>query len=181
MGSIERLERRIRGWTRAVAIIGLGGLLVISITTMLDVGLRWLVNAPIRGLNDINALAVAIVIAACFPLVVAERQNITIRFLGGAVGPGISRWLDAFGSALLLAYVGVLGWQLALYTADLADAGRTTWFLLLPMTPSWVVASLLMLLCVPIQAVAFAVDVARAVTGAPPAPEQDGVTGSSAL
>ena len=181
MTAVDRLERRIRGWTRAVAIVGLGGLLVIAITTMLDVGLRWLVNAPIRGLNDINALAVAIVIAACFPLVVAERQNITIRFLGGAVGPGVTRWLDAFGSAALLAYVGVLGWQLALYTADLAEAGRTTWFLQLPVTPSWVVASILMLLCIPIQAVAFAVDVARAATGAPPAPEQDGVTGSTAL
>ena len=181
MNAIDRLERRIRGWTRGIAIVGLLGLLVISISTMVDVLLRWIANAPFKGLNDINVLAVVIVIAACLPLVVAERQNITIRFLGGALGPAISRWLDAFGSALLLAYVGVLGWQLALYTADLAEAGRTTWFLLLPVTPSWVVASILVLLCVPIQAVAFAVDVVRAVTGAPPPPEQDGVTGGTAL
>lgn len=181
MGAIDRLERRIRGWTRAVAIVGLGGLVVISITTLLDVGLRWLANAPIRGLNDINGLAVAIVIAACFPLVVAERQNIAIRFLGGAAGARAARWLDAFGSAALLAYVAVIGWQLVLHTADLAESGRTTWFLLLPVTPSWVVATALVLLCIPVQAVALAVDVVRAATGIPPDHDRDGVTGGSAL
>jgi TRAP-type C4-dicarboxylate transport system permease small subunit len=179
--SIDHIERRIRGWTKAVAIVGLLGLLVVSITTMLDVFLRWIANAPFRGLNDINGLAVAIVIAACLPLVVAERQNITIRFLGDAVGPRVSRWLDAFGSAALLAYVALIGWQLVVYTADLAESGRTTWFLMLPVTPSWVVATILVLLCVPIQAVAFAVDVVRAVTGIPSEHDRHGVSGSSAL
>lgn len=168
MGAIDRLESRIRGWSRAIAILGLGGLLIVSVTTMLDVLLRWIANAPIRGLNDINGLAVAVVIAACLPLVVAQRQNISIRFLGTAVGARGSLWLDAFGSAALLAFVAAVGWQLALHTADLAESGRTTWDLRLPVTPAWVVATAIVLLCIPIQAVAFIADVARALTGVRP-------------
>lgn len=168
MGAIDRLESRIRGWSRAIAIVGLGGLLVVSITTMLDVLLRWIANAPIRGLNDINGLAVAVVVAACFPLVVAQRQNITIRFLGAATGTRGSLWLDAFGSAALFAFVSAVGWQLALHTADLAESGRTTWDLRLPVTPAWVVATLVVALCIPIQAIAFVADFVRALSSAQP-------------
>src|SRR5688500_16159156 len=114
---------------------------------MLDVLLRWIANAPIKGLHDINGLAIAIVIASCFPLVVAERRNISIRFLGEALGAGASRWLEALGSAALLAFVAAIGWQLALYTLGLAESGRTTWHLRLPVTPAWTVATAVVLLC----------------------------------
>jgi hypothetical protein len=99
MSFVFELERRIIRATRALAIVGFVVLLVASLTTMLDVALRWVANAPIKGLSDFEALAVAIVIASCLPLVVAQRQNISIRFLGDALGPAASRWLDAFRRA----------------------------------------------------------------------------------
>lgn len=165
MGFIFRLESRIIRWTRALAVVGFVALLVVSLTTMLDVLLRWIANAPIKGLHDINGLAIAIVIAACFPLVVAERRNISIRFLGEALGARANRWLEALGSGMLLAFVAAIGWQLALYTAGLAEAGRTTWHLRIPVTPYWTVAAGVVLLCIPAQAIAFVADVARALRG----------------
>jgi TRAP-type C4-dicarboxylate transport system permease small subunit len=167
VGFIFRLESRIIRWTRAIAVLGFVALLAVALMTMLDVGLRWLANAPIKGLHDINGLAVAIVIAACFPLVVAERRNISIRFLGEALGPGAHRWLEALGSAALLGFVALIGWQLAAYTAGLAEAGRTTWHLRIPVTPYWAVAAGVVLLCIPAQAIAFIADVARAIRGVP--------------
>lgn len=173
-GSLVRLEARLARWSRAVALVGVVALLVVAVGTLLDVALRWGLNAPIKGLNDINGLAVPIVIAACFPLVIAMRHNISIRFLGDAVGPAVSRWLDAFGSLVLLAFVALVGWQLALHTAEMARSGRTTWQLLVPVTPWWTIASAVVLLCVPIQAVAAAVDVMRAAAGV--APSRQGLT-----
>src|SRR6185503_9205067 len=123
MSFVFELERRIIRATRALAIVGFVVLLVASLTTMLDVALRWVANAPIKGLSDFEALAVAIVIASCLPLVVAQRQNISIRFLGDALGPAASRWLDAFGALALLAFVTLIAWQLALYTAGMAESG----------------------------------------------------------
>jgi TRAP-type C4-dicarboxylate transport system permease small subunit len=163
VGFILRLESRITRWTRAIAVVGFVALLVVSLTTMLDVLLRWIANAPIKGLHDINGLAIAIVIAACFPLVVAERRNISIRFLGDALGVRAGRWLEALGSGMLLAFVAAIGWQLALYTAGLAEAGRTTWHLRIPVTPYWTLATALVVLCIPAQAIAFVADVARAL------------------
>lgn len=173
MDFVFRLESRIIRGTRAIAIVGFVGLLVVALLTMLDVGLRWIASAPIKGLNDINGLAVAIVIASCLPLVVAQRQNISIRFLGDAAGPGAARWLDAFGSGALLAFVALIGWQLAMHTAGMAESGRTTWHLRIPVTPYWSIATGVVLLCVPAQAIAFVADVVRAATGAPRAAELD--------
>ena len=169
MGLVFRLEQRIGRWTRAIAVAGFLGLLAVALATTADVLLRWIANAPIKGLNDINGLVVAIVIASCLPLVVAERQNISIRFLGNALGTAPSRWLEALGSAALLAFVALVGWQLVLHTAGMAESGRTTWHLRIPVTPYWSIATALVLLCIPAQAIAFVADVVRAATGAPPA------------
>jgi TRAP-type C4-dicarboxylate transport system permease small subunit len=168
MRFVLQLESRIIRGTRVLAIAGFVALLAVALTTMVDVAMRWLANSPIQGLNDINGLAVAIVIASCLPLVVAQRQNISIRFLGEAAGPAVARWLDAFGSAALLAFVALIAWQLALHTAGMAESGRTTWHLRIPVTPYWTVATILVALCVPAQAIALVADVVRAITGAPP-------------
>ena len=167
MGPIFRLETRITRGTRAIAVAGFVALLAVAATTMVDVLLRWVANAPIKGLNDINGLAIAIVIAACLPLVVAQRQNISIRFLGTALGAGASRWLEAFGSGALLAFVALVGWQLVVHTMGLAQSGRTTWQLLIPVTPCWSIATGIVLLCIPAQAIAFVADVVCAATGVP--------------
>jgi TRAP-type C4-dicarboxylate transport system permease small subunit len=162
---VFRLEERIGRWTRAIAVAGFVGLLLVAVATTADVLLRWIANAPIKGLNDINGLVVAIVVASCLPLVIAERQNISIRFLGDALGVAPSRWLDALGSAALLAFVALVGWQLVLHTAGMAESGRTTWHLRIPVTPWWSIATAIVLLCIPAQAIAFAADVARALEG----------------
>jgi TRAP-type C4-dicarboxylate transport system permease small subunit len=162
---VFRLEERIGRWTRAIAVAGFIGLLGVALATTVDVLLRWIAHAPIKGLNDINGLAVAIVIASCLPLVIAERQNISIRFLGDALGAAPSRWLEALGSAALLVFVALVGWQLVLHTAGMAESGRTTWHLRIPVTPYWSVATAIVLLCIPAQTIAFAADVARAIEG----------------
>ncbi len=170
MPLVFRLEERIGRWTRAIAVAGFVCLLLVALGTTVDVLLRWIANAPIKGLNDVNGLVIAIVVASCLPLVIAERQNIAIRFLGDGLGAAPSRWLEALGSAALLAFVALVGWQLVLHTMGMAESGRTTWHLRLPVTPWWSVATAIVLLCIPAQAIALVADVVRAVSGAPRPP-----------
>jgi TRAP-type C4-dicarboxylate transport system permease small subunit len=165
------LERRVIALTRALALGGFVGLMVMSLSTTLDVLLRWLANTPIKGLPDILSLAVAIVIATSFPIVVAQRQNITIRFLGDWIGRRTALWFDVFGSAALLVFIALLGWQLAVYAGELLESGRVSWQLRINVGPYWAVAAGIVALCVPIQAVALIVDIGRAITGSPRAAE----------
>ena len=171
MDLLLRLERFIIFWTRALALAGFVGLVVTSLSTTIDVLLRWLANSPIKGLPDVISLAVVIVIATSFPVVIAQRQNITIRFLGDVIGPRVALWFDAFGSVVLLVFIALVGWQVSVYAGELIASGRTTWQLRIPSGPYWLAAAAIVLLCVPIQAVAVVADVVRAVTGAPRARE----------
>jgi TRAP-type C4-dicarboxylate transport system permease small subunit len=165
--ALARAEARIGIWSRNVALLGVVALLAVAAGTLLDVLLRWVANSPIKGLNDINGLFAPIVIAACLPLVLAHRQNISIRFLGDWLGPRASLWLDALGSVLLFVFIALVAWQLTLYTDELWRAKRTTWQLLIPVAPWWTLACGLVLLCVPVQLAAMLTDLARAVTGTP--------------
>jgi TRAP-type transport system small permease protein len=165
MASILRMEALVRRWARLLGSIGCMGLLLGAAAMTLDVLMRWIANAPIRGMNDLNQLIFLVGIAACMPLVVAERANISFRMLGEALGTRTSAWLDVVGSAALLLFVVLVGWQLVVYTIELAQSGRTTWQLRIPVTPCWVVATGLVLLCIPVQAAALLLDIVRAAAG----------------
>lgn len=171
MQGLLLLERRVITLTRALALCGFVGLMVMSLSTTLDVLLRWLANAPIKGLPDIVSLAVAVVIATSFPIVVAQRQNITIRFLGDWIGPRTALWFDVFGSAALLVFIALVGWQLSVYAGELLESGRLSWQLRIEVGPYWAVAAGIVVLCVPIQVVMCVADIGRALTGTPRAIE----------
>ncbi len=163
-------EVRIVRWARLVALVGLVGLLIQATGTTADVVLRYFANQPITGLHDVSELAIAIVLAATFPVVVAQRQNITITFLGAGLGARAARWLDLFGSILLLVFLVLIGWQVAVYTGELMETGRTTWILEIEVTPYWIVTTAIIWLCVPVQLITIAVDAGRALTGMPRPP-----------
>ena len=75
----------VRG--EVVAAVGLLGLLILSLATFADVIMRGVFNSPIYGLSDLIEIVTPPVVASCFPVALAARQNITIRFLGRALPP----------------------------------------------------------------------------------------------
>ena len=165
MQQLLRLQALIGRWTRAIATIGFVGLLLVALLTTVDVLLRWAAKMPIRGLMDINQLVFIIGVASCMPLVVAEKGNISIRFVGEKIGPRTAAWLDAFASAALLAFVAMIGWQLVVHTMEVMASKRTTWHLRIQVAPYWTIATALVLMCIPVQLVAFLIDLLHAVTG----------------
>lgn len=157
---MERLIHRLEGATiratRVIALIGLAALLVLAIITMADVGMRWLFNQPITGVEDLAKLVVAIAIAASIPAVLASRQNITIRFIGRALGRRAELIFEIFGSIVVFVIMAGMAWQIRIYTDELRKTGETTWLLAIPVAPFWQVVSVLLFLSVPIQLVVIA-------------------------
>lgn len=162
---IHRLEGATIRATRVIALIGLAALLILAIITMADVGMRWLFNQPITGVDDLAKLVVAIAIAASIPAVLATRQNITIRFLGKALGRRAELIFEIFGSLIVLAVMAGMAWQIQIYTDELRQSGETTWLLAIPVAPFWQVVSVLLFLSVPIQVVVIAGLVVTALRG----------------
>ncbi|WP_281301038.1 MULTISPECIES: TRAP transporter small permease subunit [unclassified Iodidimonas] len=124
-----RLDR-VQGWTEkaakaaqmsadGLAIIGLVLLLVQGFAITADALSRWLLRAPIHGLEDLNGLLIAVTLTCFMPLLMARRGNITIRLLGQSLSPTFALWLDAFGQIMLTGFVFVVTWHYGLYALDL--------------------------------------------------------------
>jgi TRAP-type C4-dicarboxylate transport system permease small subunit len=145
------LQRRSQEISQIVAMLGLLGLTAVALLTIGDVLLRWLFSAPIDGLNEITRLLYAIIMGSFFPAALVGRDHISITLLGKWLGPAVSARLDAFGHLMTLVFFVVVGWQLLVYTGELVENGETTWILAWPVAPWWALATLLLLLCIPVQ------------------------------
>ena len=130
------LERIALVATRSLAVVGLIALMSLAAMTLTDGLMRWIANQPIEGVRDLGGLAIALAIACCFPVVMIERGNITIR-LAAKLSPTLSRVFEAFASALVCAVMAAMSWQVWLYAAKMARAKETTFVLQIPVAPFW--------------------------------------------
>ena len=162
MGEEHPYWQRTLKVSRTIALIGFFGLLVLAVMTTLDIGSRWLFGAPIHGVNDVSAIVMAVVIAACVPANLAARQNITVEFLGNALGARGKAFLDGFGGLFTLAFIGLMAWQFIPYAIEVTNSGQTTWVLKLPIAPGWWIATVLLLASVPVQLTVIVFDFSRA-------------------
>ena len=151
MDAWNRWEEIIRKLTRLIAMIGLVCMVVLTLATIADVLGRWLFNHPIHGVHDLFKLVIALVVGSFFPATLIERHHISITFLGNALGERARHALNTLANSALLAFLIVMAWQLVLYVIDVRDAGETTWILQWSVAPWWGLATLCIMLCVPVQ------------------------------
>ncbi len=165
MFSLNYLERVITRFSRVIALIGLIGMLTLAVATVCDVFARWLFSAPITGVRDLSKLFIAVIIASCFALGIAERSNITIRFVGSALRPRGRYSLEAFGNLVTMLVFAVIAWGSWAYTNELAIDGERTLVLGWSFSPWWRIVSVLFGICVPVQLFIFLQSLGCAITG----------------
>jgi TRAP-type C4-dicarboxylate transport system permease small subunit len=165
----DKLWLRVVQINRTLALVAFCGLLLLALMTSLDVLSRWLLNVPLPGVNDISAIMLAVIIAACLPANLAQRQNITVEFLGNALGGRGKAALNAFGSLATLVFISLMAWRFVLYAQEITASGQTTWVLRLPVAPAWWLATGFMLLSIPAQLMVLVFDLKSAFgDGTPP-------------
>lgn len=133
---LAALERVALAGTRALAVVGLVGLMALAVMTLADGLMRWLANHPIEGVRDLGGLAVAAAIACCLPIVMMERGNIAIR-LGGSLHPRLGRLLDALAALAVCVVLAAIAWQVWIHAGKLLRAHETTFVLQIPIAPFW--------------------------------------------
>lgn len=150
--------------TLLVALIGLIGLLFLAAMTVAEVIIRWLFNYGVPGVADVSSLVIAVSLASGFGLVCSRNRHISVRFLGEALGPRASCILDAFGALVTLGVFSVVTWQMGRYALELVTLKETTWVLLWPKAPWFMVVTLLLALTIPSQLLVFLMQLVKVVT-----------------
>ncbi len=151
MTRLDRLNHQATTVTQQVALVGFTGLVLIALLTFYDGAARYLDLPRVSGFSDFGELLFPIVIASCFPALLIQQKNLTIRVLGRLVGDGAARWADGGAAVAVLIFFLLLGTQFVQMTLDFHSAGRTTATIEIPTALFWMIASSTLWLCVPIQ------------------------------
>ena len=163
-GLIDYADRLSRSVTRGIATLGILGMLLVGIATLVDVlVLRTLFNSPLPGFNEILQTVFAVAIASVLASGLATRASVRVDVLGPWLGQRLMRWIAVAGDAVGLAIFVVFA--LACYRRaelTLLIHGQTT-VLRLPTGPFMVAIAAFLAVCVPVQAVATLVSLRDAI------------------
>ncbi len=161
--ALKRIEEKIAKWSTRLSLIGLIGLLCLSVITVGAVLLRAVFGISILGIYDASELIVVVIVTACFPLTSVERAHINVSVLGTAIGGRTRHLFDAFSALISLVFFTFLTVQLWKYALELMGTHESTWIVHIPLYPWWLAAAVLITLCIPIELVCFFSAVGAAV------------------
>ena len=161
--NLEAQRRVLEEVTRFVALVGFSALVGLIALTALNVSLRYLLLPRIPGFDDYGQLLYPVIIASCFPIGLLTNKNIAITFLGMAMPAPIRRGLNLFASLLVLLFFVLVAYRFIWMTLD--SEGSVTPTVLMPTTPTWWVATVLLWLTVPVQIWVCWVRLAELMTG----------------
>lgn len=139
---------------KLIALAAAITLMVVAGTVCADVLGRWLFNRPIAWVSDLNRYNNAVALTGFFALCLIQRRNITVKFLGRAAGPSVSKWLDVFADVCTLLVFCALAWQFTRYTIRVYGNGLSSLLLLVPQWPWWIVITAIIYFCVIVQMLA---------------------------
>jgi len=103
--------------------------------TFIDVVLRYIFNAPLRGSFEITELMLVVLIFAALPLVSRREEHVVMDFLDHFLPFGIYRALRALEHIVSAAVMTGMGWLLWQRASKLAAYGDTTSVLRIELAP----------------------------------------------
>ncbi len=134
-----------------VALIGAVAVIVIAASITGDVVMRWIFNAPVLAVDDLNRYNIAIVITSFFPLCLVGKHLVTIRFLGRALGVRSHLWLEVVGATITLFAMVLYSWQFILFAIRVTENGLASGVLEVPQWPWWWVVAVVVFIAAVVQ------------------------------
>jgi len=130
-------RKMVNGAANALAVGGLSLLLILAAFTMLDGLLRAFANYPLDLIREVGDLVAAICGAACLPITLLRRANITLRTFSNAFPARVVQIIDSSAAAVVEVLMIAMAWQFYLFSVKTMRAGDVTWLLNIPKAPFW--------------------------------------------
>ncbi|HEX5690077.1 MAG TPA: TRAP transporter large permease subunit, partial [Roseiflexaceae bacterium] len=161
--SSSRSERQMVSLTQRIASIGVLGMLVTAVFTVVDVALRSLNASPIIALNEFVSLVMAVSIVLCLPAGLARRVGLDVDILARVLGQRGTARMRIVGHFLLLIFMALLAWRLGAAAVAEGARGQKTIILGLPTAPFLWVITITLGICVPVQLFVTASEIAARI------------------
>jgi len=144
--------RAIRAAAIAFALIGGAVLLLVAAITLISVGGRWLLSAPVLGDVELVQLGTAAALALFLPYCQLHGSHLIVDIFTARTTTSAQRWLDRVAQGLAAVVLGLLAVRAGAGVLDLRAAGETSMVLGMPlwlayavMVPSLALAALIAL------------------------------------
>ncbi|MFM7657542.1 MAG: TRAP transporter small permease [Burkholderiaceae bacterium] len=131
---------RIHALTRAFAIAGGIGFIVLVLMSLISIVGRKLASTPITGDIELMQMAGAVAAAAMLPFCEMERHHLRVDFFTTRLPQSAKHRLDAISHVLLALVALLVAWRTGVGAASLREAGEASMMLLWPV---WTVVAAL--------------------------------------
>ncbi|SLN28117.1 Sialic acid TRAP transporter permease protein SiaT [Aquimixticola soesokkakensis] len=120
------VEALVRGLARRVASIAAASVLLIAFANVFDIILRNFFATSLYGLNEINALLVAIAVSTCLPYGLLTGSALVIHVLEKSVSTRLRHAMHLAAALLSMVFFALLAWRVWGVAATMERTGQTT-------------------------------------------------------
>lgn len=126
--------RKIAGYLSVLSLALIG---VYMVAVAINVVSRYGLRAPLAIISDMSELLIPTALALALPVAALSGSHLSLRFLGGFLGPRIARGLDLFGRLATILVLAVITWRLFDYTQYAQASSRASALRNIPLWPVW--------------------------------------------
>lgn len=149
LAAIIVADRWVGAFARQVATTGALTMLGVALITTFDVVvMRWLLNAPIPGSNEIFQTVFPVAIACVLASGLCDRSSLEIDLMSTVFSAYTIRWLRAVGATVFLIVIVLLAWGVYLQAMSAWNRGSTTMIMRWPLWPWYFAIAALFALCI---------------------------------
>ena len=149
---VLRLRSAVGPWVDGAALVGAAILTASAIFVAYDGITRWLTGQAQDWVADFAQLALPVAIATLFVAAVHHGAMITLRAAAGLPLPApVVRVIDLFGQVALAVLLFLFAAAVFDFAAEASEMGTVSWFLRLPVAPTWHAVAVVLLLGAALQ------------------------------
>jgi len=133
--AVERLESILTAVAQRIAILAVTAILIMSLSTILDIVMRTFFRVSIYGLNELLALLVAVAISTALPYGLAKGSVLSVDIVTSRLPVRMRDWLELITPVLLAVFfvlAGIRIWEMA---SVLQVTRQTTMITMTPKAP----------------------------------------------